>query len=141
MIFNSIQYRKAISTCTLLLLGHPCLAQIAPDAGSLLQRIETERQRALPAKSAPQFLPPAAMEAMQGDTVEVKAFKFAGNTLLTAAQLEPVLAGFLNRPTSNSPWPAWSNCLIKRLFVSDRWKRSFPHGFMAASASRLSAQV
>jgi hemolysin activation/secretion protein len=73
-------------------------AQTVPDAGSLLQRIEADRQTQLPAKSAPQFLPPPAMQAMQGATVEVKAFKFAGNTLLSAAQLEPVLAGFLNRP-------------------------------------------
>ena len=73
-------------------------AQTAPDAGSLLQRIEKDRQTQLPAKSTPQFLPPPAMQSMQGATIEVKAFKFVGNKLLTAAQLEPVLASFLNRP-------------------------------------------
>ncbi len=73
-------------------------AQTPPDAGTLLQNIEKERQTPLPAQSAPQFLPPPAMQAIQGDTVVVKAFKFAGNTLMTAAQLETVLAGFLNRP-------------------------------------------
>jgi hemolysin activation/secretion protein len=73
-------------------------AQTVPDAGSILQRIEKDRQTPLPAQSAPQFSPPPALTAIQGSTVEVKAFKFAGNTLLTAAQLEPVLAGYLNRP-------------------------------------------
>lgn len=84
--------------CLLAVWSSHAIAQAVPDAGTLLQRIETDRQTPLPSKSSPQFVPPPALQAIQGDTVVVKAFQFAGNTLLTTAQLEPILASFLNRP-------------------------------------------
>jgi len=74
-------------------------AQTVPDAGSLRQQIERDRIPPLPGKAAPER--PATPEPMQpsaGVSITVKQFRFAGNTLLSSAQLTPVLAGYLNRP-------------------------------------------
>jgi len=73
-------------------------AQSVPDAGSLLQQIEKDIKPQLPSKSAPQFVSPPPMQSLGGEKVEVKHFKFVGNTLLNIAQLEPVVTSFLNRP-------------------------------------------
>jgi hemolysin activation/secretion protein len=81
----------------LLAPGFAC-AQTAPDAGSLLQQIEKQQHNPLPPKSGPQFEPPPPLQSIGGATVTVKAFSFAGNTLLTGKQLDPAVLGFLNRP-------------------------------------------
>jgi hemolysin activation/secretion protein len=73
-------------------------AQTAPDAGSLLQQIERGQHPTLPPKAPPEFEPPAPMESLGGVTVTVKAFTFAGNTLLTSKQLAPAVAKFIGRP-------------------------------------------
>jgi len=75
-------------------LGH---AQTAPDAGSLLQQIEKQKQPSLPPKSGPLFVPPPVLESIGGATVLVKEFRFAGNTRLTNAQLGAAVAGFKGR--------------------------------------------
>jgi hemolysin activation/secretion protein len=75
------------------------VAQVAPDAGSLLQQLERDRKPALPPKSLPtQPAPPAAMQPQAGATLTVSSFRFAGNTLLSADRLLPVVASYLNRP-------------------------------------------
>ncbi|MGA2188196.1 MAG: ShlB/FhaC/HecB family hemolysin secretion/activation protein [Steroidobacteraceae bacterium] len=73
-------------------------AQVPPDAGSLLQQIEKQQRPALPPKSEPQFEPPPPLQSLGGATVSVTAFRFVGNTLLSDAQLAPIVARFLNRP-------------------------------------------
>ncbi len=80
----------------------PVLAQQAIDAGALRQQIEQTREQPLPPVSpAPATVaPPAEMKVAAGITVTVNAFQFAGNTLLTEAQLAPSVADFLNRPLS-----------------------------------------
>jgi hemolysin activation/secretion protein len=75
-----------------------CNAQSAPDAGSLLQQIERQQHPALPPKAAPLFAPPPILQSLGGATVVVGDFRFAGNTLLSARQLEPIVAGFKGRP-------------------------------------------
>jgi len=76
-------------------LGH---AQSAPEAGTLLQQIEKQKQPALPPKAGPLFAPPAVLESLGGATVVVTEFRFAGNTRLTNAQLASAVAGFKGRP-------------------------------------------
>ena len=74
-------------------------AQTVPDAGSVLQQIEKQRHPVLPPKSAPLLAPPQMQPP--GDatfTVTVQEFRFAGNSLLTAKQLTPVVARFVARP-------------------------------------------
>jgi hemolysin activation/secretion protein len=73
-------------------------AQTLPDAGSLRQQLEQERRMVLPPKAAPQLAAPLPMTSLGGATVSLSAIRFAGNTLLSDAQLAPVVAGFLNRP-------------------------------------------
>lgn len=87
--------------CILMVLGAPivAMAQTAPDAGSLQQQIERERQQQAPKRAAPAVpAPPAAMNAALDVTVKVKEFRLVGNTLLSREQLTPGLDGYLNRP-------------------------------------------
>ena len=93
-------HRSAALSCLLSLipiLGH---AQAAPEAGTLLQQIERQQHVDLPPKSEPQFLPPPVLQSLGGETLVVSSFNFAGNTHLTAKQLEPIVAGFVGHPLS-----------------------------------------
>jgi len=74
-------------------------AQVAPDAGSLLQQIEKERPIVLP-KKAPDDLrvAPPALEALPGVSVTVTRFRFDGNRLLDEATLSSAVAPYLDRP-------------------------------------------
>jgi hemolysin activation/secretion protein len=70
-----------------------------PNAGTLLQQIERERRPALPPKSSGvEQTAPEVIPAQAGVVATVKTFRFAGNSLLTAEQLNPAVAGYLNRP-------------------------------------------
>jgi hemolysin activation/secretion protein len=73
-------------------------AQTAPDAGALRQQIEGQMPKALPGEKKPLTALPPEYKPASGLEVTVKQFRFAGNTLLTAEQLAPNLASFLNRP-------------------------------------------
>ncbi|WP_332860098.1 ShlB/FhaC/HecB family hemolysin secretion/activation protein [Janthinobacterium svalbardensis] len=76
-------------------------AQTVPDAGSLLQQIEKGRLAPPPGKPGPLLAPPPQpMKELSGMSVTVSRFQFAGNTLLTEAQLAPAVASFVNRPLS-----------------------------------------
>lgn len=82
-----------------LLLPLMAQAQTPPDAGALQQQSEQGRQPVLPRKAVPDKpAEPAAMPARAGVIATVKLFRFVGNTLLTAEQLAPAVAGYLNRP-------------------------------------------
>ena len=81
-----------------LLSAASAWAQTPPDAGALQQQIERERQQKMPKRLAPEKpADPAALKPT-GQTVTVSAFRFAGNTLLSAEQLAPVVSPYLNRP-------------------------------------------
>ena len=73
-------------------------AQTTPDAGALRQQIERQLPKALPGEKKPLTALPPEYKPASGLEVTVKQFRFAGNTLLTAEQLAPNLASFLNRP-------------------------------------------
>jgi hemolysin activation/secretion protein len=73
-------------------------AQTLPDAGSLRQQLEQERRTVLPPKGAPQLAAPLPMTSLGGATVTLSAIRFAGNKLLSDAQLAPIVAAYLNRP-------------------------------------------
>ena len=75
------------------------LAQTPPDAGALQQQIERERSQQLPRRIAPDKpATPAVLPPLAGIVVTVKEFRFVGNTLLSAEQLAPAVAPFLDRP-------------------------------------------
>lgn len=73
-------------------------AQTAPDAGALRQQIERQLPSAMPAEQKPLTELPPEYKAAPGLSVTVKGFRFAGNTLLSEAQLDSVVASYLNRP-------------------------------------------
>lgn len=74
-------------------------AQTVPDAGSLRQQIEHDREPPLPHKVAPeQAAAPVADQTRSGPVIRVKEFRFAGATLLTAEQLAAAVAEYLDRP-------------------------------------------
>lgn len=73
------------------------------DAGSLQQQVDRERQFLLP-----RLLPrPEAERAMKqpsssGPKLIVRKFKFVGNSFIPTAEIEPLVALYLNRPLSFS---------------------------------------
>lgn len=70
-----------------------------PDAGALRQQIEQLRTAPLPAATPP--APPATPNRRPTSadaTVEVKRFRFVGNTLLSDEQLKAAVDGFLGPP-------------------------------------------
>ena len=89
----------AAVSATLLALAPQAQAQTPPDAGALRQQIEREQAPRLPRKTAPEVpATPAPMRPVSGISVTVREFRFAGNTLISAEQLAPVVAAYLNRP-------------------------------------------
>ncbi len=80
------------------LIGTIAFGQV-PDAGSLRQQLERERELKLPGRQVPaQRAEPPTLQSIATTTVTVKEFRFAGNTLIASAQLASVVSGFLNRP-------------------------------------------
>ena len=76
-------------------------AQSVPDAGALRQQFEQNQSPPLPAKAMPAPLPkPEVLKAPSGAAVTVTQVRFMGNTLLTQAQLDPAVQGYLNKPQS-----------------------------------------
>lgn len=93
---------KFLLACALLpavLAVGPGRAQTVPDAGSLLQQIERERQAAPRRQAVPEAAPMAPeMQPAAGVVVTVTRFAFVGNTLLDDDRLAAAVAGYLNRP-------------------------------------------
>lgn len=96
-----------MSTKTFVHLLLPCAlslhatawSQSAPDAGSVRQQIEQQREQRLPAAAPAQpAQPQPTSRSKPGVTVTLQAIRFTGNQLLDDAQLAPAMAGFLNRP-------------------------------------------
>ncbi len=88
-----------LAVCAMGLVASSAMAQTLPDAGALQQQIDRERQQQMPKRIAPEKpAAPAAMKPAAGVSVTVRQFRFSGNTLLTAEQLAPAVADFLNRP-------------------------------------------
>ena len=107
LLKHSAVRREGLTTCTFLLSlailipfsGTQAASPVTtPDAGSLLQQIEQNQKQALPHKMLPDKPAEPAPMQMQGGVITVKAFRFAGNTLLSNDKLAPVVAGYLNRP-------------------------------------------
>ena len=90
----------AVVTLITVLLTPVIQAQTTPDAGSLQQQLERDRRPALPQRGTlPDMAAPTGPSLATGDTtVEVKLFRVLGNTLLTPAQIDAVLAPYRNKP-------------------------------------------
>ncbi|MEY8875627.1 MAG: ShlB/FhaC/HecB family hemolysin secretion/activation protein [Leptothrix sp. (in: b-proteobacteria)] len=92
------RHALALGLSALALAVSGAHAQSVPDAGSLLRQIEQQRVQPLPPAPLPRPAPPPPMQQLDQASITVRTFRFAGNTLLRADQLAPVVASFLNRP-------------------------------------------
>jgi len=87
-----------LNTLSWLLVACTANAQANPDAGSLQQQIERERQTTLPQRVTPGApVAPRHMAPASGVSVTVKAFRFTGNTQLSSEQLAAILVPYLDR--------------------------------------------
>lgn len=95
---SSKPYAQLLLPC-LLGLQASAWAQAVPDAGSVRQQIEQQREQKLPAAAPAQRSPqPSALKPQAGLTVTVKAVRTVGNKRLSDADLAPATAEFLDRP-------------------------------------------
>ena len=89
------QLKKLLALSSLAVAGAASAQQI-PDAGSLLR--ETERQRPQLPMPAQQAVPQTPIEQAKSDIqITIKAFRFIGNLLVTDAELQQVLAGWIGK--------------------------------------------
>lgn len=91
--------RAGAAAACLLLATSALQAQTAPDAGQLLRDANRSPAAPLPARP-PELSPPAAREPVAGPRVQVAAFKLSGITLLTDAEVQARLAGFIGQPAA-----------------------------------------
>lgn len=86
----------ATSAVLIALMACTAQAQTLPDAGTLLREAERQPQRLpKPAPSIGQAAPAAKVD--NGLRISVTAFQIKGNTLVSTADLQAVLAPWLNR--------------------------------------------
>ena len=89
------QLKKLLALSSLAVAGAASAQQI-PDAGSLLR--ETERQRPQLPMPAQQAVPQTPIEQAKSDIqITITAFRFIGNLLVTDAELQQVLAGWIGK--------------------------------------------
>jgi hemolysin activation/secretion protein len=72
-------------------------AQALPDAGAIRQQIEQGRRDALPEQTQPHFNAPTPLASIGGATVNVTAFRFDGNSLLSHDELTKAVAPYVGR--------------------------------------------
>jgi hemolysin activation/secretion protein len=91
-------WNRLISAVSIALLGASGIAQAAataPDAGQILQEIERDLE-VKPIPEAP-VIEAAPLEEDQGEKIVIKQFKFEGNKVLNAADLEEALSSLTNQ--------------------------------------------
>lgn len=92
------QFHPLVYLSIAALLPSVVYAQAVPDAGSLRQQIEQQRELHLPPPTRPERVaPPAEIKAPVGITLQVKEFRLVGNQLLSTEQLGSALAEFTER--------------------------------------------
>lgn len=85
----------------LLLTAFPLLALATPDAGSLRQQIEQQRDFKLPqVNRQPKIAPPPEIKKKDGVIVNPKEFRFVGNKLISNQDLAFAVKPFLNKELS-----------------------------------------
>lgn len=77
-------------------------AQMLPNAGSVLNRLQSGRAKSLPPKASRAFEPPRPLKSIKGPTVTVQRFRFEGNHLLSDRKLAQVVRRYLHRPLTFS---------------------------------------
>jgi len=101
-------------------------AQTAPDAGQLLQ--QNQRKAPVlprPGEGAQVATPPPTLQVAAGAKVAVKSFRFQGNTMLSDAQLQRTVTGYLDRPLDFKELQEATALVAKRYMAAGRLARVF----------------
>jgi hemolysin activation/secretion protein len=113
---------------TMLGLGSAAFAQqtipaTQPDAGSLRQQIEGNRAIELPKRLLPDSSAGAQplAQPLQGPVLPIQRFRFSGNTLLTQADFEPLLAQFAAQPMDLQRLRDVLTAQVAELYRSKGW--------------------
>lgn len=108
------------------LLAGPVAAQSTPDAGQLLQN-QRAKPTDMPRKGSGSELstPPPTLAVSAGTTVNVKSFRFQGNTLLNEAQLQRVVTPYLDRKLDFKELQEVTAQVAKRYMAEGRLARAF----------------
>lgn len=89
---------RLANSCCFLMLGLVTQVNAAPpDAGSLQQQFRRPPDQ-LPGVQAQPAPAPAERLPTEGPTLEVKSFRFSGNTLFSEGQLQAAIVDYLGRP-------------------------------------------
>ena len=115
---NRIAQLTASAASLLCLLG-AAVAQQAPNAGSILRQLEPETpQLPVPKADSTQKNAPAA--AQSGPAIHVRAFRIEGNQRIKTAQIQQLLAGYLNRDLTPADLRAATDS-IAHLYGKSGW--------------------
>ena len=94
-----MKHSKYEFLCIALIAVPSVWAQTIPDAGALMRQTEQMmRQSQMQRSSQMREALPPAMVMSESTLLTVQVFKFSGNQLFTAEQLQSVVAGYANRP-------------------------------------------
>lgn len=88
----------SLFVCMAAWLSTPSFAQNIPNAGTLQQQINRDREIFIPKEIQATELPKSEVKKrLDGPKVTVKAFKFVGNTVLDELQLKKITEGYTDR--------------------------------------------
>jgi hemolysin activation/secretion protein len=108
----------AAATALILCLVGPAVAQQVPNAGSILRQLEPEQPNLpLPKADSSRSSAPAAAS---GPAIHVRAFRIDGNRRIPAAQIQKLLAGYVNRDLSPADLRQATDS-IARLYHRSGW--------------------
>jgi len=94
-MMTSVQNQSISYFLSAFLFSAASQGQTLPDAGSVRQQLEPQRSLNLPPQAAPRAQEAAPeIKALQGVSVQVNAWRFVGNTVLSSTQLTSALADF-----------------------------------------------
>ncbi|HTB68112.1 MAG TPA: ShlB/FhaC/HecB family hemolysin secretion/activation protein [Steroidobacteraceae bacterium] len=115
---NRLAQFTALAVATLC-LGDVAVAQQVPNAGSILRQLEPETPSPPPLKAQP--APKPTPEAVpSGPSLHVRGFRIEGNHLIATAQIQRLLAGYVNRDVSPADLRQATDS-IARLYSHKGW--------------------
>lgn len=114
-----INSQLAAAAVSAICLVGSAAAQIVPNAGSILRQLEPERPN-LPAPKEDSAQKKAAATAPAGPAIHVRVFRIEGNHRIATAQIQQLLASYVNRDLSPADLRQATDS-IAHLYSRDGW--------------------